>query len=1102
MKFKVALILVFLLQGVVSVAQEGWGNYHIFNEELKGMMFNAELDYKPDCDYATPFVRATLHSIEVTRFTYNGRQYDGEDIEGVEFPIKVEGYISTSVDIQLISTEYTRWYTMGKKHLSTKIGGSGSAFTADEFRFEDEDQKDMLETFNWSSCVDLNASATYNSLRITGIEIFEGDLRYKDQSLNLYLANLIKKQESNALKFEQVMQETEKFEDEGFTVNEYENAIEKLESIKGFVKADDLKDVDDRIDIIGDNIKYAKEDAIIKKYEHLRPYQVYSNSNDMGFYLTGANKTKELISKASDNDEKEYLEQVLNQIQNCYNKAEEVFETKEQLAAELKRDSIRRKKEATRLDEEEIKRMNAQRMYLNKVGEYEAKGFDTNTAHKLAQNDFKIQQMDELGTAISNAVAQIGTDIIYAYFDKKERLYAENWAKFNAYRRAFNKRDSLIRVANIEKNRKIADLPMSKEMSKDIEGLKQEILWYIKYEANKYHTIHHEYPSGWGSVVSYGRVIAKTEVNDAYFQGDKLYVTTTTKCLDASYDLDNLERNNIKKESPEPTKYTLIKKAEYDYITGESLVTYQIYWHGMGYYPSAGSFATSENFWNYAKTLAADDYVRPANYGLNRRSSVRLAKMREIYKRDAVNKLVADPSFISRAEQALRNDLDGFYEPFSGGPSIILDYKLTSNPNERVLIRFWDGKYIMLSYPGKDVFDKQYRGNFKYDAAPKYSSSSYASASNFYSTIYNNAFIGGNGNMSIALKESKGNSLTQKVCFYNDKNRLVKALDFPEELNEDIWMPIVEIGTYTLYTEQEYIKDPELKEKMTKWKVQDRRLINYREEPSGLLINLRPENQMLLAQYYLNTYGYAGKERVVIATNGGSKEKMHLYNATSIQHLVGRKVYKSDYKNVNASDIKRIDALNVNTSITYSRTFLNSFYESFDESNEGDLLYNELTNKKAHGSWYYFMFNSIDLVDLSENGIKYQGRIPTFYSNGKLESVGLTENGKKIGKWEYYDETGAKTQEEKYVIGNVLEYKILYDKSGVAVNRKSYWTNGLINYEYRYNTANGVRTTISYYDGIIIEELDWRADDLFDENGKLLESRDYEDGILVKTTKY
>jgi antitoxin component YwqK of YwqJK toxin-antitoxin module len=284
--------------------------------------------------------------------------------------------------------------------------------------------------------------------------------------------------------------------------------------------------------------------------------------------------------------------------------------------------------------------------------------------------------------------------------------------------------------------------------------------------------------------------------------------------------------------------------------------------------------------------------------------------------------------------------------------------------------------------------------------------------------------------------------------------------------------------------------------------VQDRRLINYREEPGGLLINLRPENQMLLAQYYLNTYGYAGKERVVIATSGGSKEKLHLYNATSIQHLVGRKVYKADYKNVNASDIIRIDALNVNTSITYSKTFLNSFYESFDESSAGDLFYNELTNKKAHGSWYYFMFNSIDLVDLSENGIKYQGRIPTFYPNGKLKSVGLTDKGKKVGKWEYYNESGVKTLEEKYVIGNVFEYKIEYNAQGIAINEKSYWTNGLVWQEKSYNPETGILTTISYDEGIITEEIDAKAKDLFDEAGKWVESRDYEDGILVKTTKY
>ena len=110
-----------------------------FSVELHGLHFNDKIDYKPDCEHQTPFVRATLHSIEVVSFDYKGETYWGNTLIGISFPIKdTEANLDIVTDIEIAGRfGVTERYELKKGFLSTTMGGRGSAFMADEFRVTD-----------------------------------------------------------------------------------------------------------------------------------------------------------------------------------------------------------------------------------------------------------------------------------------------------------------------------------------------------------------------------------------------------------------------------------------------------------------------------------------------------------------------------------------------------------------------------------------------------------------------------------------------------------------------------------------------------------------------------------------------------------------------------------------------------------------------------------------------------------------------------------------------------------------------------------------------------------------------------------------------------
>lgn len=132
----VVLKVVFILSSSVASAQTV-----SLDGNLGGMDYSAKISYQHDCFLSEPLTRATLHSVYINSFTYNGKTYRGNDLEGVSFPIKVEdGYLRVKGRVRIDRNSYVN---LPPKQLSLSIGGGGHAVMADAFHIPPEELKSL-----------------------------------------------------------------------------------------------------------------------------------------------------------------------------------------------------------------------------------------------------------------------------------------------------------------------------------------------------------------------------------------------------------------------------------------------------------------------------------------------------------------------------------------------------------------------------------------------------------------------------------------------------------------------------------------------------------------------------------------------------------------------------------------------------------------------------------------------------------------------------------------------------------------------------------------------------------------------------------------------
>lgn len=112
------------------------------------------------------------------------------------------------------------------------------------------------------------------------------------------------------------------------------------------------------------------------------------------------------------------------------------------------------------------------------------------------------------------------------------------------------------------------------------------------------------------------------------------------------------------------------------------------------------------------------------------------------------------------------------------------------------------------------------------------------------------------------------------------------------------------------------------------------------------------------------------------------------------------------------------------------------------------------------------------------------------YPNGKTKSSGTTKDGKKIGTWKYYTQTGEISMEENYNTNGDLNGKVLQFSKG-SIQYETSYVNGKKDGRYVKYRPNGSLIEEGNYkngakDGI------WKT---YDDKGKLKEEKKYREGL-------
>lgn len=227
-----------------------------FHGTLKGMSFTATIDYRVDCEHATPFVRATLKDIEVYKYEYEGETYQ----YGYDLPIRAdEGFLVLDGEITLVKGgDFNGTFELNEKHLSSKIGGGGNAMTADEFRFTNESEVTKIMGVNSCSGALEKLEYTTAILEITSVDIakYDGDLRLNGRAINDLLKEKINKSASSKSNSNNSRSYLEEAKEEK---NEYMEQLDREERMEQNRRAESERELN--------RIKRSNQDPTIKTIE-------------------------------------------------------------------------------------------------------------------------------------------------------------------------------------------------------------------------------------------------------------------------------------------------------------------------------------------------------------------------------------------------------------------------------------------------------------------------------------------------------------------------------------------------------------------------------------------------------------------------------------------------------------------------------------------------------------------------------------------------------------------------------------------------------------------------------------------------------------------
>jgi formylglycine-generating enzyme required for sulfatase activity len=259
---------------------------------------------------------------------------------------------------------------------------------------------------------------------------------------------------------------------------------------------------------------------------------------------------------------------------------------------ELKKE---KKKTIIRYSPEQLARINAQIAYQNNVSNYQAKGLDYNSAHRMAQNDSKIEAMDKLGKEVSKQLGNMVVNIL----EERDRKIEERENKHYGHVKYVKNYIEAIKKNNQIFLKDLKKLPLFDNDSKNIDDLKIEILYLINtlgnYQFNE------------------GQVIVEKEILDAYFEGDVLKIEYKERCITSSMEYVYLIDN--KRDSP--ILYDLHTISEMDFENNNIDFFYKINWTNGVSIPNKNSLIHSKEFYQELKKIDSKVYHKPYFYGIH-----------------------------------------------------------------------------------------------------------------------------------------------------------------------------------------------------------------------------------------------------------------------------------------------------------------------------------------------------------------------------------------------------------------------------------------------------------------------------------------------------
>lgn len=457
-----------------------------------------------------------------------------------------------------------------------------------------------------------------------------GDVKGDEINKVIIALNKFKKEE---LDYENIKNDLKKYDKINGTVSEYSEGLNKLNKAKSIYKKKEQTAFFNELEKeLNWRLKLAKEDQEKREFDNLKQQfdDLSKEGKTQNEYEDALKLIESSMLKFKDQNYQNELAQFKKNIENQLNKQKNtdnnsknnVTQNKNNINSNNKKEEPKKEKKKTiiRYSPEQLARINSQIAYQNNVSQYRAKGLDYNSAHRMAQNDSKIEAMDKIGKQVGKQLGNMVVNIL----EERDRKIEERENKHYGHVKYVKNYAEAIKKNNRIFLNEIKKMPLFDNDSQNIDDIKIEILYLINTLGNYQYSYYYNNAD----------VIIEKEILDAYFEGNILKIEYKEKCITSSMEYVNL----ISKYSDSPILFDLHTITEINFENNETNDFHRIKWtNGVGI-PNTNSLIISNEFYKELKKITKKEYLKPYSYGYDYISSSeinrKMDKLRDLIKNE------------------------------------------------------------------------------------------------------------------------------------------------------------------------------------------------------------------------------------------------------------------------------------------------------------------------------------------------------------------------------------------------------------------------------------------------------------------------------------